>query len=121
MITRLSILSKINKCGIEKTQFKITINNHNKRFQSDFLGVNDIIKFSPYEELEVQVDRYTSPTNPILVNAYGKQRDVACICGGEMHFLTLVKGAPVRSKCGHWFQLIDEPEFWKYLRIKSIV
>lgn len=81
------------------------------RYQST-IKVDDVIRFSPYEEIEAEVNRDSSIDDPILINAYGNEREIACVCG-EVHFMRLVKGPPVRSKCGHWFRLIDEPKFWE--------
>lgn len=81
------------------------------RFQGT-IKVDDITRFSPYEEIEAEVNRDSSIEDPILINAYGNERDIACVCG-DVHFMRLVKGPPVQSKCGHWFMLVNEPKFWE--------
>lgn len=75
------------------------------------ISTHDIVKHNPYEELEVEIDTQTSQDKPIKITAYGDERTIACICS-DMHFLTLKKGPPVKSPCGHWFQLIDHEKFW---------
>lgn len=95
-----------NIFGLTRTVRPLQFN----RYQST-IKVDDIIRFSPYEEIEAEVNRESSIDDPILINAYGNEREIACVCG-EVHFMRLVKGPPMKSKCGHWFRLVDEPKFW---------
>lgn len=79
--------------------------------RGEHIDAKFIVERSPYEELEVDIDDKSSASSPMKVNAYGNERSIACVCD-DMRFMTLVKGPPVKCKCGYWFQLVDARKFW---------
>lgn len=77
-----------------------------------FLATKDLTHICPYDQAKIEIDVSNTEDDPIKISAYGDERDIACVCM-DMHFMTLKKGPPVRSPCGHWFQLVDREKFWQ--------
>lgn len=70
----------------------------------------------PYNNLPVERQGRGTKDNPVIIEGFGNERLVACVCENTQNHLKYTwvhRGEPKRCQCGHWMEFKDAPRFWE--------